>query len=45
MKFLQLTACVDDMTGTSSELTRVVDILRYVVVLIAIAGFAIALFG
>jgi hypothetical protein len=33
------------MTGTSSELTRVVDVLRYVVVLMAIAGFAIALFG
>jgi hypothetical protein len=32
------------MTSTS-ELTKAVDILRYVVVLIAIAGFAIALFG
>ena len=32
------------MTG-SNELTQVVNVLRYVVVLIAIAGFAIALFG
>lgn len=29
----------------STELTRAVDLLRYVFVLIAIAGFAIALFG
>ena len=29
----------------SNELTQAVDILRYVVVLIAIAGFAVALFG
>jgi hypothetical protein len=29
----------------SSEFTKAVDVLRYVVVLIAIAGFAIALFG
>ena len=32
------------MTNTS-ELTKALNVLRYVVVLIAIAGFAIALFG
>jgi hypothetical protein len=44
MKFLQPAACVDDMTRTS-ELAKVLDVLRYVVVLIAIAGFAVALLG
>jgi hypothetical protein len=32
------------MTRTS-ELAKVLDVLRYVVVLIAIAGFAVALLG
>ncbi len=31
--------------SVSHELTRTVDVLRYVVVLIAIAGFALAFFG
>lgn len=31
--------------ASSSELARVVNILRYVVLLAAIAGFAVALFG
>jgi len=44
MKFLQLAACVYDMSS-NSELGRTVDVLRYVVVLIALAGFAVALFG
>lgn len=44
MKFLQGAACVDDMSN-STELRRTLDVLRYVVVLIALAGFAVALFG
>lgn len=32
------------MTGPS-ELAKAVDVLRYVVVLIAVAGIAVALFG
>lgn len=31
--------------GNSTELRRTLDVLRYVVVLIALAGFAVALFG
>lgn len=31
--------------SSTSELTKALDVLRYVVVLIAIAGFAVALFG
>jgi hypothetical protein len=31
--------------SSTSELTKVLDVLRYVVVLIAIAGFAVAVFG
>ena len=44
MKFLQAAACVDDMTN-STELRRALDVLRYIVLLLAIVGFAIALFG
>ena len=31
--------------SSNSEFGRAVDVLRYVVVLIALAGFAVALFG
>ncbi len=31
--------------SNTSELAKTLDVLRYVVVLIAIAGFAVALFG
>lgn len=31
--------------GITSELAKAVDVLRYVVVLIALAGIAVALFG
>ena len=41
---MQSTACVDGMTRTS-ELAKTLDVLRYVVVAIAVAGIAIALFG
>jgi hypothetical protein len=33
------------MTSNSSELTKALDVLRYVVVLVALAGIAVALFG
>lgn len=44
MNFLHAAACVDAMANPS-DLAKALDVLRYVVVLIAIAGFAVALFG
>lgn len=44
-QFLQTAACVGVVTRNNSELTKALDILRYVVVLVALAGIAVALFG